>query len=99
MPQPEIFWRTREWFALAGPKSLRPVEARTGGLFAARPPRLAGGLFRIRTSGDGVYDGAMSYEYVSASMNDAALVEPAPGKWFVKKRLPRWVERQKLAVN
>jgi hypothetical protein len=36
-----------------------------------------GGVFLVRNSGGGVHDGALSYEYVRAYMNDAAWIGPA----------------------
>ncbi len=46
--------------------------------FQDSPGQPGGGVFLIRNSGGGVPDGAMSYEFVRAYMNDAAWVNPAP---------------------
>jgi hypothetical protein len=43
------------------------------------PKQPGGGTFLIRNSGRGVHDGALTYEYVSAYMNDAAWIDHGPG--------------------
>ena len=48
--------------------------------FKDDPAQPGGGVFLVRNSGGGAHDGALPYEYVRAYMNDAAWVEPAPGK-------------------
>ena len=48
--------------------------------FKDDPAQPGGGVFLVRNSGGGVHDGAMLYEFVRAYMNDAAWIEPAPGK-------------------
>ena len=42
------------------------------------PNQPGGGIFLIRNSGGGVHDGAMTYEYVMAYMNDAAWIDRGP---------------------
>jgi C1A family cysteine protease len=48
--------------------------------FKDDPAQPGGGVFLVRNSGGGVHDGAMLYGYVRDYMNDAAWIEPAPGK-------------------
>jgi C1A family cysteine protease len=43
--------------------------------YADDPQQPGGGIVLIRNSGGGVHDGALTYEYVSAYMNDAAWIE------------------------
>lgn len=48
--------------------------------FRDEPQQRGGGIFLIRNSGGGVPDGALTYEYVRAYMNDAVWIDSAPGK-------------------
>jgi C1A family cysteine protease len=48
--------------------------------YADDPQQPGGGTFLIRNSGGGVHDGAITYEYASAYVNDAAWVDHGPGK-------------------
>ena len=43
--------------------------------YADDPQQPGGGIVLVRNSGGGVHDGALTYEYVSAYMNDAAWIE------------------------